>query len=182
MDSKNIYGNAFANADGEVLKSAFRRLQPPQVVNLIAIRAPSYGKGDYTADEIRNILITCYTGFKAAKILDRKTHAMNSYVLSESGRHMIQNSQTPLRTTIHTGWWGCGAFGNSRQMMLITQIVAARWAQIDEIVFHTQTDNFRDDIAKAKEVAEKLNEIRDMHQVVQEIVELKLKWEKSNNT
>ena len=184
LDTKNIYGNAFAKANQEVLRSAFRRLQSPQVVNLIAMQALSYGKGDYTADEIRQILTTCYTGFKAAKMLDQKTHAMNAHARdrNRNEQRMSHKSATPLRTTVHTGWWGCGAFGNNRQMMLITQMVAARWAQIDEIIFHTQTDDHRDDIEKAKEAAAKLKDFRDAEKVVEELSNMKLRWEKSNNT
>ena len=67
-------------------------------------------------------------------------------------------------------------------MMLITQMVAARWAQIDEIIFHTQTDDHKDDIEKAKEAAAKLKDFRDVEKVLEELLSLKLRWEKSNNT
>ncbi|CAF0721462.1 unnamed protein product [Adineta steineri] len=172
LNTKHIYGNAFADANKAQLTEAFRAVQPPQIVNLIAIEAPSHGEGSYTYDQIHFILSTSYTGFKAAQILANKTHSMNNH----------QSSSKTLRTIIHTGWWGCGAYGNNRQMMLITQMLAAQWAQIDEIIFHTQTDEHQDDINQADNIFKKLIEVKEVKEVIDEIVKLNLQWEKSNNT
>lgn len=37
---------------------------------------------------------------------------------------------------VHTGWWGCGAFGGNRVLMAILQLIAAEMAGVDQLVFH----------------------------------------------
>ncbi|MFM2223398.1 MAG: hypothetical protein RLZZ78_1655, partial [Armatimonadota bacterium] len=39
--------------------------------------------------------------------------------------------------TVHTGWWGTGAYGGNRTLMAIMQVVAARAAGVSRLVFHT---------------------------------------------
>lgn len=177
LDITNIYGNAFANATPEKLQESFQKIDP-QTVNLIAIEAPSYGEGKYTTDEIQFILTTCYTGFKAAQILANKTRTLNNNNKSEPNQ---QNTST-LRTKIHTGWWGCGAYGNNRQLILIAQTLAANWAQIDEIVFHVQDDQHKNDIEAAKHIVKELLEEKDVNKVIDKLVQYDFNWEKSNNT
>ena len=38
---------------------------------------------------------------------------------------------------MHTGFWGCGAFGGDRTLMALLQLVAARLAGLARVVFHT---------------------------------------------
>jgi len=38
---------------------------------------------------------------------------------------------------IHTGHWGCGAYGGNKELMALLQIGAAHLAGVDEIVYHT---------------------------------------------
>ncbi len=182
LDTSDIYGNAFVNATEDQLKKAFKSVQPPQVVNLIAIEAPSYGQGHYTHEQIKYILTTCYTGFKAAQILANKTHTMNTGYSQPNQRRSSRSGTNTFPTIIHTGWWGCGAYGNNRQVMLITQILAAHWAQIDRIIFHTQTNEHHNDTEKAEKVVENLLHKKQVDEVIEEIFKLNLEWEKSNNT
>ena len=37
---------------------------------------------------------------------------------------------------VHTGWWGCGAFGGNRVLMAILQVIAAEMAGVGQLVFH----------------------------------------------
>ena len=37
---------------------------------------------------------------------------------------------------IHTGFWGCGAYGGNRELMTMLQLLAARLAGVDAVVFH----------------------------------------------
>ena len=67
-------------------------------------------------------------------------------------------------------------------MMLITQILAAQWAQIDKIIFHTQTKEHENDIEEAKKAVKKLQDGKQVKEVIEEILNLNLEWEKSNNT
>jgi hypothetical protein len=107
---------------------------------------------------------------------------MNTVVSDPHQQSSSRGSPNSFRTIIHTGWWGCGAYGNNRQMMLITQILAAHWAQIDGIIFHTQTTEHQNDIDEAKKVVKKLWNGKEVKEVIEQIFNLKLEWEKSNNT
>lgn len=179
IDTNKVYGNAFAQASQRQLMQACSYLEKPQIVNVIAIEAPSNGRGAYSRDQVKYILITSYVGFQAAKILASKTHALNKAHERRSSR---TGETQHLRTLIHTGWWGCGAYGNNRQMMILAQILAAYWAQIDEIIFHTQSTQYEGDIKAAKALAEKLLKEKQIDNVIDQIVQLNLQWERSNNT
>lgn len=109
-----LYGNAFAAASAEAVRRATTRIDPPTVTNLIAIAAPSGGRGRYAVPEIETILTTAYTGFRAAVL--------------ETG---------DAAALVHTGFWGCGAFGGNRVLMALLQVIAAGMAGIERLVFHT---------------------------------------------
>ena len=114
-----LYGNAFARAGTDAIRRATRRLDPPTVTNLIAMAAPSGGYGQYERQTIEHILVTAFTGFHAAVL--------------EANR----NRQRAVPVGVHTGFWGCGAFGGHRELMAMLQIVAAQMAGLERLVFHT---------------------------------------------
>ncbi len=114
-----LYGNAFAAADPDAVRRATTPIDPPTITNLIAIAAIAGGWGRYTPDEIHRALVTAYTGFRAAVV--------------ESDRLTVE----PARVAVHTGYWGCGAFGGNRVLMAALQVVAARMAGLERLVFHT---------------------------------------------
>ena len=178
MDTKKVYGNAFAKASERELIQACSFLPTPQIVNLIAIEAPKYGQGNYTREQVEFILVSAYVGFKAAQILASKTHTLNT----RNQRSTSRSGTTRFRTIIHTGWWGCGAYGNNRQMMLLTQILAGYWAQVDEIIFHTETNDHRRDTDTARAFAEQLLREKRIEDVIGVIVGKNFQWERSNNT
>jgi len=111
-----LYGNAFARATEEQVRTATRPLAPPTISNILAMAAPPGGYGEYRREEILHILTTAYTGFSAARV--------------ESQRLV----PTASRTVIHTGFWGCGAFGGNRTLMTILQNLASDLAGV-EVVF-----------------------------------------------
>jgi hypothetical protein len=111
-----LYGNQFARARPEAVRRAVRVLDPPTASNIVAIHAPPGGNGLYSLDDITDVLITAYTGFFAANEESREAGA--------------------LRTVVHTGHWGTGAFGGNRVLMALLQMVAARLASLDSLVFH----------------------------------------------
>ncbi|MFO0724667.1 MAG: hypothetical protein U1E65_12870 [Myxococcota bacterium] len=113
IDTTAIYGNRFARASAETIDAAVQVLKPPTVSNILAIAAPAGGRGPYRSLEIEQILRTAYSGFAAAK--------------RESGG---------ARVVVHTGFWGCGVFGGNRVLTPLLQLLAARWAQIDALVFY----------------------------------------------
>jgi hypothetical protein len=112
---QGLYGNRFAAASLDAVRRATRALSPPTHSNILAVVAPSGGRGAYTAQQISGIATTVFTGFAAAR--------------AEGGGE--------VRTIVHTGHWGCGAYGGNRVLMAALQVLAARMAGIDRLVFHT---------------------------------------------
>ena len=118
IDTTGLYGNAFARARVETVRRATTRLEPPSMTNIIAIAAPT-GDGRYTSDQIEYILTTAVSGFQAA-VIDS----------SEQLGHAAP-------VVVHSGFWGCGAFGGNRVLMLLLQIAAAGAAGLEQLVLHT---------------------------------------------
>jgi hypothetical protein len=116
-----LYGNRFAAADPDTVRGAVRVLDPPTLSNLLAIAAPAGGRGPYTPDELARIVATACTGFAAA--------------IAESRRAWPGG---PVE--VRTGFWGCGAFGGNRHAMTLLQLLAARLAGLDRLVFHAFDD------------------------------------------
>ncbi len=112
-----LYGNAFARAPIEEIVAATRPLSPPTISHILAMAAPAYGRGIYSREHIMYVVSAAYSGFLGAR--------------SESEHR----SEIPIRTVIHTGFWGCGAFGGNRVLMTILQSLAAELADVD-LVFH----------------------------------------------
>lgn len=130
-----IYGNRFADAPLEVVRRATRRLDPPTQSNIVAMAAPT-GSGEYTEADIVAIFSTAATAFAAAR--------------SESDR--LRGGA--YRTVIHSGFWGCGAFGGNRRVMIALQILAARAAGIDGLVLHAGDSAGAEEARRGLDVAE----------------------------
>jgi hypothetical protein len=116
---RGLYGNEFARADPAAVRQATSRIDPPTISNLVAMSAPPGGYGRYRQEEIGSILSTACTGFRAA--------VLESARLRGDGTHVA----------VHTGYWGCGAFGGNRVLMATLQVVAAGMAGLDRLAFHT---------------------------------------------
>ncbi|MBP7962589.1 MAG: hypothetical protein KBG20_06765 [Caldilineaceae bacterium] len=117
-----LYGNHFARASGQAIERATTLLTPPTVSNILAIEAPANGRGRYTEGQIRTILTTAYTGFGSTVAESRHLHG----------------SETQI--AIHTGYWGCGAYGGNRVLMPLLQMLAAVAAGVHTLVFHAGAD------------------------------------------
>ena len=117
-----IYGNAFESATEEQVRASTSTISPPTISNILAISAPYGGTGNYTKEDMLKVLITAYTGFSCAR--------------KESERLVPENP----KTIIHTGFWGCGAFGGNRELMTILQCFAADLAKVD-LVFWAVDDS-----------------------------------------
>ncbi|WP_437987531.1 hypothetical protein [Sorangium sp. So ce117] len=113
-----LYGNRFARASPDVVRKATTRIDPPTITNLIAMEAPPGGNGRYTRAQIEEITTTATTAFSAAVL--------------ESGL-----AAAAPAVVVHTGHWGTGAYGGNRVLMAALQMLAARLAGIDVLVFHT---------------------------------------------
>jgi hypothetical protein len=113
-----LYGNRFARAKEDAIRRALTVLEPPTISNILAMSAPPGGTGRYTEEEIRDILVTAYTGFRAARIEAEIAAGATAVV-------------------VHTGNWGTGAFGGDKVLMAALQMMAARLAGVDGLVYHT---------------------------------------------
>jgi hypothetical protein len=113
LDTTELYGNRFARATPEKVRAALRVLDPPTTSNILAMEAIPGGHGAYTREELEYTLQTAFTGFCAART----------------------ESLGPV--TIHTGFWGCGAYGGNRTVMVLLQLLAAQLAGMEKIVLYS---------------------------------------------
>lgn len=107
-----LYGRRFAAAPVEHIMEALEVLDPPQRSNIVAIAAPACGEGAYTHVQIGNILSGCVAAFGACAAEARAAGAT---------------------AAINTGFWGCGAFGGNRVMMVALQLLAAAAAGVARV-------------------------------------------------
>ena len=160
-----LYGNNFSEVSTDAIKRATEVLNPPTISNIIAMESPPLGRGRYTRDQIGFILSSAYTGFKAA------------VALTETGK----------RAAIHTGYWGCGAYGGNRDLMALLQIIAAQFAKVDTLYFYTGVDatgynkalKLYDDLVPADIYG---NRMSDTEQLIDTITALEFQWGVSNGT
>ena len=130
-----LYGNAFAYAPADDVMSACTSLKPPTVSNIIAMDAPAGGDGVYKYETLVDIWTTTLTAFFGA--------------VSEAKGCNGDESEC----TIHTGWWGTGAYGGNRTLMAIMQVIAARAAGVTHLIFHTVESAGAADFATAYALA-----------------------------
>ena len=114
---EGLYGNRFSAADRDTVLAAYTQPDPPTFSNILAIAAPPGGRGTYSESDIRFILTTAYCGFAAATLRSRGDRANQNVV-------------------IHTGFWGCGAFGGNRVLTPALQLIAADLAGVNRMIFY----------------------------------------------
>lgn len=152
---EGLYGNAFARADAEAVRRATTRLEPAPASNIIAMAAPGYGSGRYTRETVEQILLTAHTGFRAA-VLECSGHA-----------------------EIHTGFWGCGAFGGNRVVMTCLQLMAGALAEVEAMVFHTGPD--ATGFAEGSDLARQLTgECGSVDEMIDGVIKLGFLWGQSD--
>ncbi len=162
--SDSLYGNAFASASSTDVLRATKVLNPPTPSHIIALAAPT-GTGAYSTKQITDILQTAFSGFSAA--------------LLESARQGIAAAQV----SIHTGWWGCGAFGGNRALMALLQIIAAKMTGVGHIVFHIGSESDRchsNDAMSFLDLVTTQGTTSAVHAIVSEIEDLKFHWGQSD--
>ncbi len=163
LNPASLYGNEFAAASKEKILQAITLLKPPSYSNIIAIAAPT-GLGRYSQSQILDILQTAFNGFAAA--------------VMESQRAGLKTDQVQ----IHTGWWGCGAFGGNRVLMAMIQVLAARMAGAGKLCFYIGDECNRFDLEEGLAHLENLSAGagRDIDAIVDEIEALGFRWGKSD--
>eukprot|EP01095_Lingulamoeba_sp_RSL-Kostka_P015002 TRINITY_DN6762_c0_g1_i1.p1 TRINITY_DN6762_c0_g1~~TRINITY_DN6762_c0_g1_i1.p1 ORF type:complete len:388 (-),score=116.12 TRINITY_DN6762_c0_g1_i1:65-1228(-) len=136
-DNQNLpglYGRNFVEASEERIENATTILNPPTHTNIVAIAAPKGFSGTYTISQLTNILSISYSGFRAVYLDTHDIHFNNRLNnMSED------NVNEALSVTIHTGHWGCGAFGGNKVVMCMIQIIASVMAGC-RLVYHTIDD------------------------------------------
>jgi hypothetical protein len=148
-----IYGRRFATAKAEALRQAVTRIDQAPLTNLIAMEAPQ-GAGRYTAGQIADIVVTASAGFTAARAESRGA-----------------------RVIVHTGHWGTGAYGGNPVLMATAQLLAARFAGLDAIVYHSNSDAGREAFELGRRYAGSLSASgASLTNVVGAIEELGLSW------
>jgi hypothetical protein len=158
-----LYGKAFSRATDAQRASGITLIEPPTVSHIIAIAAPRHGHGPYTRKQVETILETAYSGFRAA---------------------VLESERDGLGAVIHSGFWGCGAFGGNRRMMLMLQEVAARMAGVTKLVLYVMNEEGLELAAGSSSQGKQLlggGEI-GLEAVIERVVAMGLRWGVGNGT
>ncbi len=153
-----LYGRAFAAATPDAVRQATTRIDPPTISNIIAMAAPYGGSGRYRREEIDLAICTAYTGFRAAVLESRRSAGPDTQVV------------------IHSGFWGCGAFGGNRVMMTLLQSLAADMAGVARLVFHVGDPSNRTQVEDSLALARDLAAAADTAEVIARVDALGMMW------
>jgi len=127
-----LYGIAFAEAAAEEVRQATIPIDPPTIANVIAIAAPFGGHGRYRPEQIELALSTAHSGFRAAMLESQRAAGPDARVI------------------VHSGFWGCGAFGGNRVLMTMLQALAAEMAGLHLLVLHIGEPSVRESVVQAR--------------------------------
>ena len=167
---RGLYGNAFARAQPDVVVRATTFHAEPRTTNVLAIEAPKPCRGEYTHGQLVRILETAYTGFAAVAAVSNGDAAKDGAAVR-----------------VHTGHWGCGAYGGSKPLMALLQTCAARLAGVS-LVYHAFDE---EGVAAAEAGLQKLDELLDrievgpegtaiLDKMLAELVKMGFKWGQSD--
>lgn len=130
-----IYGRNFYKASLDMVKNATLKVDKESYSNILALCSLEGYEGYYEEVHIGWLLANAFSGFLGAVTLCQR------------------------KIVIHTGFWGCGAFGGDKVLMCIIQILASYGANIDKILFFTLNEENMIFVQKAQMIAlELLNE------------------------
>jgi hypothetical protein len=151
---RGIYGNQFSAVKAKVIQEQFCTVLEPQLVHIVAMEAPKHGFGEYTFGQVMDVLVTACGAFGAVR---------------KEGARMV-----------HSGNWGCGAFGGNVVLMALLQMVAARAAGVNLTCHVMQNEN---EWRQAQQLMEQwVGETLNVHAFVQKILEHRFKWNYGNGT
>ena len=88
-----------------------------------------------------------------------------------------------VQTAVHTGFWGCGAYGGNPTLMPLLQMIAACGSELNKMVFHSGSDSAG--YAKALEILEDLLPVgRELalDKLISQVEDLGFEWGVSNGT
>ena len=153
-----LYGMAFARATADAVREATTRIDPPTVSDILAIAAPFGGRGRYQRAQIEHAISTAYSGFRASVLESRRAAGPDAAVV------------------IHSGFWGCGAFGGSRVMMTLVQVLAADLAGVARFVLHVGEPSGRTSVERALALAPEVATAASEEELTSGVEALGLAW------
>jgi hypothetical protein len=153
-----LYGMAFSRATPGAVREATTVVDPPTISNILAIAAPYGGRGRYRREQIELALATAFTGFQAAVLESRRSAGPDAEI------------------AVHTGFWGCGAFGGHRVLMSLVQVLAAGMAGAARLVLHVGEAAGRMSVDEALALAPALSTVADAAGLVTRIETLGFSW------
>lgn len=148
----NIYGNNLLTASDKEIEAGIRTVDGEYRVNVLAIAAPRFGSGKYSKDDITLVLRTLLCAFSAVR------------------------AQSTGRIVIHSGNWGCGAFGGNPELMYLAQMYAASVCGIDELVLHDTKPEVEDSIQELKRMQDGMK----LADVVENLYSKGYEWKESD--
>jgi len=177
-----LYGNNFEQASDKAVDLATNILKPPTRVNILAMEAPPGDYGKYTKEMITFILQSCYTGFVAAK----KESATVSALLREERKWPGVIAENEIKTNIFTGFWGCGAYGGDRELMVILQLIGAQLAGVDSLTMHAVHKEGKQAVEKAFQrfsgIMKDAKEEIKVSELIERLEKAGFRWGVSNGT
>jgi hypothetical protein len=159
-----LYGNAFAGVGAEAVRRATTAIDPPTTSNIIAIAAPAGGYGRYRKDQIELVLATAYSGFHAAVLESRRVTGSSAGVI------------------VHSGFWGCGAFGGDRVLMTMLQLLAAEMAGLDVLEMHVGDPSGRASVEQAVSLLDGQTSVEDCATLISRVEAIGREWGHSSGT
>ncbi|MBQ0052615.1 MAG: hypothetical protein KBT11_11230 [Treponema sp.] len=141
------------NQDEKFLRNGFKVYQADFKANLISIKAPHGGEGEYTEEQIVYIFLGLIVGY--------------------SGLVKQTRIKKASRCALHTGNWGAGNFGGNLELMYLIQMYAASLCGIDEMIFHAVKNEV---FEKARNAFEKIPEELTFEEAVWYFLRQKYKW------
>lgn len=133
---KTIYGNAFSQATHWEIDAVLEKFPEPRNSNIFVFVAPNIPANiagqRYSTDRIYTLFSNAFAAFST--IIQKNPYAI-----------------------VHTGNWGCGAFGNNPKLVALIQLVAARLAGVKELRYYAmnQGDACREAVDLEKQICER---------------------------
>ncbi|KAK9811946.1 hypothetical protein WJX73_001922 [Symbiochloris irregularis] len=149
---RGVYGHEFRHLPWKVIQNNLDL--DDTLVNVVAAAAPR-GHGLYTEKQLIDIFTTAYRAFSAAV-----TH------------HSMDNGNDKI--VLHTGHWGCGAFGGNKVVMAKLQVAAAQSAGVGRLVYHAMSEGAL--------VESAVKGVPGGKQVIEQLLLEKHQWGVSNGT
>lgn len=153
INANGIYGKNFALSSFDEILRKTTIINYSQYSNIIAMDAYTASLGFYTKEQIKDLFITAYTAFKAAK-----------------------NISLSNKVFINTGDWGTGVNGGNKIINALLQLLAALFAEIDLVVFYTSDIKSFNETTKLFEYFTITNKLINIDKIFDKLVQMNFEW------